>query len=208
MNKPDIILWDWDNTLINTRFIAAKALRRLGEETNVSVSENDITEVIGGHLVDFWYRHYGDNPLPMLQRFISYYQGLNHMAILFPETKEILSFVKESGIPQMVISNKNEDILIEEANRFGLTSYFQKVVGTIGNGIAKPTKEFADFALGKEWPKNILMIGDGKSDMQFAKTLGAFGLLIRDESIPTDFDYDKRVSNLQETLTFLKEHLK
>ena len=44
--------------------------------------------------------------------------------------------------------------------------------------------------------------------MQFANTLRAFGLLIRDESIPTDFDYDKRVSNLQETLTFLKEHLK
>ena len=108
----------------------------------------------------------------------------------------------------MVISNKNKDILIEEANRFGLTSYFHKLVGTIGNGIAKPSKEFADFALGDIWPKNILMIGDGKSDMQFAKTLGAFGLLIRDESIPTDFDYDKRVSNLSETLTFLKEHLK
>ena len=208
MNKPDIILWDWDNTLINTRAIAAKALRRLGEETNVSVSENDITEVIGGHLVDFWYRHYGDNPLPMLQRFISYYQELNHTATLFPETEEILSFVQEAGIPQLVVSNKNEDILIEEAKRFGITSYFQKIVGTIGNGIAKPTKEFADFALGKEWPKNILMIGDGQSDMQFAKTLGAFGLLIRDESIPTDFDYDKRVSNLSETLTFLKEHLK
>lgn len=208
MNKPDIILWDWDNTLVNTRAIAAKALRRLGKETNVSVSENDITEVIGGHLVDFWYRHYGDNPLTELKRFIAYYQELNHAATLFPETKEILSFVQESGIPQMVISNKNEDILIEEAERFGITSYFQKVVGTIGNGIAKPTKEFADFALGKEWPKNILMIGDGQSDMQFAKTLGAFGLLIRDESIPTDFDYDKRVSNLSETLTFLKEHLK
>ena len=54
----------------------------------------------------------------MFKRFIAYYQELNHMATLFPETKEILSFVKESSIPQMVISNKNEDILIEEAERF------------------------------------------------------------------------------------------
>ena len=52
------------------------------------------------------------------------------------------------------------------------------------------------------------MIGDGKSDMEFAQTLNAFGLLIRDTSIPTDFDYDKRVSNLQEVVTFLKEYLR
>ena len=208
MNKPDIILWDWDNTLINSRPVAVKALQRLGRETNIPISDSDVTEVIGGHLVDFWFRHYGDDPLPELKRFISYYQELNDQAEMFPETQDVLRYVQDMGIPQMVISNKNEDILQEEAERFGLTSFFQKIVGTIGNGIAKPTKEFADFALGKEWPKNILMIGDGQSDMQFAKTLGAFGLLIRDESIPADFDYNQRVSNLSETLTFLKEHLK
>ena len=182
--KPNVILWDWDNTLVNTRNVAKKALFRLGSETDVSVSDADVTEVIGGHLVDFWFRHYGSDPIPFVRKFVDYYRELSYEATLFPETIGILNWVRDKGIPQMVVSNKNQDILTAEAERFGIADYFQKIVGTVNQGIGKPSREFADKVLGSVWPEKIVMIGDGQSDMAFAETLGAYGILIGESDQP------------------------
>ena len=188
--KPDIILWDWDNTLVNTRNVAKKALVRLGNETSIPITDDDVTEVIGGHLTDFWFRHYGPDPIPFVRRFVDYYRALSHEAEPFPETDHILEWVRKRGIPQIVVSNKNQDILTAEAERFGLADYFEKIVGTVNQGIGKPSREFADHVLGPAWPKKIVMIGDGESDMAFAKTLGAFGILIGPSAKP-DYPCDR-----------------
>ena len=202
--KPDMILWDWDNTLVDTRSVARKALFRLGHETDVAVTEADVTEVIGGHLVDFWYRHYGSDPLPSVRRFIAYYQEFGDEARLFPETIRVLKRVQEWHIPQIVVSNKNQEILEAEADRFGLTDYFQKIVGTINQGIGKPSKEFADKALGPDWPARLIMVGDGASDMAFAQTIGAFSVLIGPGAEPP-YPCDRFVSSLVEVETCLSE---
>jgi HAD superfamily hydrolase (TIGR01549 family) len=207
MIKPDVILWDWDNTLIDSRSVAARALIQLGTETNVPVTDADVSEVVGGHLVDFWYRNYGDNPLPIVEKFLAYYRLYSSDVQLFPETSDVLKWVHQLGIPQIIVTNKDQDIVDSEVDRFGIRFYFKKIVGTLNHAEAKPEKAFADRALGQEWPKHILMIGDGQSDMAFAKTLNAFGLFIHDgDDMP--FPCDKKVRSLAEVWTFLKEENK
>ena len=107
----------------------------------------------------------------------------------------------------MIASNKDQYIIDDEINRFNLGSYFEKVVGGQGVDVSKPSKDFADMVLGKVWPKRILMIGDGESDMKFARTMGAYGLFVRPGHEEVAFSYDKRVQNLGEVFDFLKENL-
>ena len=206
MIQADVILWDWDNTLLDTRSVAKKALQRLGSETGVAITEADVTNVIGGHLVDFWYRNYGSNPIPAVEKFIGYYRYYGSEASLFPLTREVLKWVQEKGIPQIVVSNKEQDIIQGEANRFGIEHYFQRIVGTENHGVAKPEKEFADKALGQKWPEHIVMVGDGESDMAFAQTLGAYGILIGDNS-ERKLPCDVCLPTLNDVFSFLKENL-
>jgi len=204
MRRPDVILWDWDGTLLNSRVASGGALRRLGQETGVAVTEDDVTEVVGGHLVDFWYRHYGQNPIPQVKKFIAYYRELSQNVGLFPKVKEILSEIQKSGIPQIVVSNKNQDIILVEAEKLGVMPYFQKIVGTVNQGIGKPEKEFADLIFGAEIPKHIVMIGDGVSDMDFAKNIGAVGVFIRPDDKAVDLPYQYRFHNLDEVGNWIK----
>lgn len=204
MSRPDIILWDWDNTLLDSRKVAEKALKQLGKETGLSITSDDVSEVIGGHLVDFWYRNYGPDPIPYIRKFIAYYRKNASEAQLFPETRDVLSWVQRQNIPQIIVSNKNQEILVQEVQRFGIGSYFRDVFGTINQGPGKPSREFAERALGLNWPKHILMIGDGESDMAFAKTIGAFGVFIGQKK---SFPCQKKVSDLTEVLLFLKEYI-
>ena len=207
--KFDVVVWDWDNTLLDSRKAAELALKELAAENGLpQPTEADIVNVIGSRRGEYWLKNYPDNVLDALYRYLDLYRGYAKTRIsLFPETEAVLSFVHRCGMPQLIASNKDQCIIDEEIKRFHLENYFEKVVGGQGVEVAKPSKAFADLVLGEKWPRHILMIGDGESDMNFAGTMGAFGLFVRAGNDKVSFPYDKRVQNLGEVFTFLKENL-
>ena len=205
--KFDVIVWDWDNTLLDSRKAAELALRDLAAENGLpQPTEVDIVNVIGSRRGEYWLKNYPNDVLNALYRYLDLYRGYAKTEIsLFPESEAVLSFVQKYGVPQLIASNKDQCIIDDEIKRFHLTDYFEKVVGGQGVEVAKPSKAFADMVLGKKWPRHILMIGDGESDMNFAETMGAYALFIRPGNGKVSFPYDKRVQNLGEVFTFLKE---
>ena len=207
--KFDVVVWDWDNTLIDSRQAAELALKELAAENGLPVpTKADIINVIGSRRGEYWLKNYPKDVLKALHRYLDLYIAHAKNGIsLFPETREVLDFVRTRQIPQLIASNKDQYIIDEEIERFNLKGYFDKIIGGQGIKVAKPTKAFADLVLGKKWPKRILMIGDGESDMNFAQTMGAFALFVRSGTDPVDFSYDKRVQNLGKALAFLKENL-
>lgn len=207
--KFDAIVWDWDNTLLNSRQAAELALQELALENGLPrPTEADIINVIGARRGEYWFKNYPDNVLRALHRYLDLYiKYAKSNVSLFPETKDVLTFVQGKKIPQFIASNKDQYIIDEEIARFNLKNYFEKIVGGKEIKVSKPGKEFADLVFGKVWPKRILMIGDGESDMNFARTMGAYALFVRPGSDAVAFPYDRRVQNLGEVFTFLKENL-
>ena len=205
--KFDVIVWDWDNTLLDSRKAAELALKDLAIENGLPMpNKADIINVIGARRGEYWIKNYPDDVLGALERYLSLYRKYAQKGVsLFPETQSILNFVQRHHIPQFIASNKDQYIIDEEIERFGLQHYFEKIIGGQGLELSKPTKAFADLVLGKKWPKRILMIGDGESDMNFAQTMGAYGLFVREGADVVSFPYDKRVQNLGEVFLFLKE---
>ena len=202
-----VILWDWDNTLVNTRPAVAKALKQLALESDIpEPTEEQITNVIGTHFGQYWHDTYPRDMFQKLDRFLELYQEYSQDIQLFPETIEILSFFKKQGIQQFITSNKNQEILDEEVNRLGLTHYFKKVVGVQNHKAAKPSLDYAHKIFGQKMPQAMLVIGDGESDMLFAQNINATGLFIRPGTDKVPFPYYHRVQDLSKATTYLKEH--
>jgi len=207
--KFDVVIWDWDNTLLDSRYAAELALQELSAENGLPPpTRADIVNVIGSRRGEYWIKNYSQDVLKALYRYLDLYiKYAKDSVSLFPETRDVLAFVQDKKIPQLIASNKDQYIIDAEIARFNLGSYFEKVVGGQGVEVSKPSKDFADMVLGKVWPKRILMIGDGESDMKFARTMGAYGLFVRPGQEEVAFSYDKRVQNLGEVFDFLKENL-
>ena len=205
----DAIVWDWDNTLLNSRRAAELALNDLATQKGLPPpTEADIINVLGSRRGEYWLKNYPMDVWDALHQYLDIYQKYAKTEVsLFPETEAVLSIVRDHRVPQLIASNKDQYIIDEEIRRFHLDGYFEKIVGGKGMEVAKPTKAFANLVLGKKWPKRILMIGDGESDMDFAKTMGAYALFVREGMEKVPFSYDKRVQNLSEVLIFLEENL-
>ena len=205
--KQRLILWDWDNTLVDSMPAVRAALNDVVDWAGLPpVTQKDIIDVMGTHRGRFWQENFPNRMDEALAYYLSRYGFHADKLELFPETVHVLEWVRSQGIPQWVVSNKNKKFLLPESERFGLKLYFDKVIGTDERKIAKPSQAFADeiFADGK--PDSILMIGDGESDMQFAKRIGAFGLFVRKGNDSVPFLYDVRVSDLSEVWAFLKQN--
>lgn len=209
LKRPSLIIWDWDNTLVDSRPVVRAALQDVAETAHLpSITMQDVIDVMGTHMGRFWQDNFGNKKTEAVAYYLSRYVAHNGKLELFPETKEVLSWVREQGISQIVVSNKRQDILDEECDRLGLRLYFDQVIGTDERHIAKPTKAFADEIFGDEWPKKAIMIGDGESDMEFAALLKVFGLFVRPGNQPVPFAYDARVPDLNGVFYFLKNHIR
>lgn len=205
--KPDLILWDWDNTLINSMPVVRAALDDVVLWAHLPpITQQDVIDVMGTHRGRYWQEHFPHNMDEAIPYYLSRYAAHTDKLELFPETVDVLRWVQSSGIPQWVVSNKNKKLLLPECDRFALWPYFEKVVGTDETKIAKPSQAFADQIFADGRPTNILMIGDGESDMQFADRIGAFGLFVRPGEGTMPFPYNARVSDLAGVWTFLKQY--
>lgn len=205
--KPDLILWDWDNTLMDTRPAAARALIETAAQSGAPApTQQDITDVIGSHLGQYWFDTYGDQAIEKIDLFLRLYQMHADMITPYETAKPLLRWVQAKGIRQIVTSNKNQEIIDAEADRFQLRPYFEKIVGVRHHENAKPSPAYARTALGLDWPAHMIVIGDGESDMQFARMIGAFGLFIRPDNRPVPFSYDAKVDDLRGVWQYLQKY--
>ncbi len=207
MNTKQVIIWDWDNTLVNSRPIVEEALNDLSEHYKLGgISAADISSVMGTHRGLFWTSHFKDLPTA-----IGYYQACylrrleNLTPDLLPGAKKMLDFFKENEIPQLVLSNKRQDILNKECDLTGLRSYFTTVQGTdlTQDPPGKPQLSFALKALKNMAKRRILLIGDGLSDMKMAEVLKATGFYVRAAGPEEGVPYRYYFNNLNDVFSFL-----
>ena len=144
--KFDVVVWDWDNTLVDSRQAAELALKELAAESGLPAPTTaDIINVIGSRRGEYWLKNYPKDVLKALHRYLKLYISHAKNGIsLFPETREVLDFVRARQIPQLIASNKDQYIIDEEIERFNLKGYFDKIIGGHGVKVAKPSKEFAE----------------------------------------------------------------
>jgi putative hydrolase of the HAD superfamily len=125
--------------------------------------------------------------------------------ILFPETREVLTELRQREMKLGVISNFDSRIygVMEE---LGILSFFRSVTISSEAGFAKPSPEiFAIAARSLEHPPSqILLVGDSLNDDVIAGSRsGLEAALVDRRGLYTDFPGIRRIESLREIFSIL-----
>ena len=111
--------------------------------------------------------------------FINLYHQYLLNAGLFPCVDEILSFIKNKGLNQSVLSAMEHNSLIKSLNDNDIAGYFDEISGIDNHYAHSKLENGRDLMKRINMPgKDIMLIGDSLHDLEVAETLGIDCLLI------------------------------
>lgn len=214
---PKAILFDWDNTLVDSWAIIHHAMTAtfdaMGqrpwtmEETrrNVRKSARDSFPALFGARAEeataAFYRTYEADHLAQLRAL--------------PGVEEMLAALAAAdGLRLGVVSNKRGRLLRLEAAKLGWDRYFDSLVGANDAARDKPAPEVVEFALagsGVAPGPHVWFVGDTDIDMLCAHNSGCSAVLLRAER-PADDEFSglspvRHVSDCKSLVDLVLRHL-
>jgi len=180
--KPTAIIFDWDNTLVNTWPVIHSALNATMEAMDKPLWTFDMTKQrVRKSMRDSFPEIFGENWEKAGEIYQSQYRA-NHLDTLepLPQAEELLMTIKDSGIFCVVVSNKKGPNLRKEVTHLGWDKYFSSVIGSDDAAKDKPFCEPVQLAF-KESPHttgdHVWFIGDSDIDLECAKNTGCTAIL-------------------------------
>lgn len=199
----DIILFDLDGTLTDPKTGITRcvqyALRQMG------IVENDLDKLIpfiGPPLLQSFRESYGFSE-EEAQQALGYYRerfstvGLYENAV-FPGIPQLLAQLREQSKTLLVATSKPTVFSVTILEHFGLSSYFQSIIGSNLDGTRVEKFEVIEYALTQLEQYDaarIIMVGDRKHDIIGARRNGiavaavGYGYGTREELTEAKPDY-------------------
>ena len=206
----EVILWDWDNTLVDTLELVRHALNAALEEYNLplltSEQMNEIIHCSGKQIFAEFFPNHDFHEVSSV--YSKHYQKDLYKLQLIPGAMEILKWTKEKGFTNILASSKKHTILRQEAEISGLIDYIDNICGREQFSENKPSKVFTDAALAnfKDYHR-LFVVGDGVEDILMARNYeNATAILMRTDPKRKEFEKNQPdffVTNLMELKKYL-----
>jgi len=214
ISKPRAIIFDWDNTLVDTWPTIHEALRQTFEAMGVEPWTLDQTrQRVRRSMRESFPELFGDRWTKARDIFYSAYERV-HLECLTPcdGAAEGLAALAGDDLYLGVISNKTGRYLRSEAHHLGWHSYFGQLVGAGDAARDKPAPEPVDLALegsGVAAGPAVWMVGDAGVDMEIAHLTGLAPILVKDtDPDPAEFEPHRpfhQVENLESLIHFIQD---
>ncbi|MDX1738778.1 MAG: HAD hydrolase-like protein [Alphaproteobacteria bacterium] len=186
-HAPNAIVFDWDNTLVNTWPVIHHAL----EKTYIAYDKKPMTldEVMANvkySLRDSFPEIFKDKWQEARDEFYRNFEKV-HLQDLVPidGSKDFLDELSKLQIPMALVSNKTGRYLRLEADHLDWSSFF---INIIGAGDAKQDKPAVDPLIMALQGSDIQIdgavwfVGDSEVDIQIAENAGCTGILLHTDS--------------------------
>lgn len=203
LKTPKAIIFDWDNTLVDTR----KIIKIVKEET-LSKFRTNISNVetsSSASSVKFFDAFIDDDQELAKNFFYEQYILLSKNIAPLSQAEESLKKFNELQIPIFIISNKKHDLLQFEINILNWQKYFIKIIGSNADSKKDKPSSFPVLSLLIDYnipvSEDVWLIGDSDLDIKCAYNSGIYPILFGDlvEFDINNFDNDK-------TLLYVKNH--
>lgn len=173
MTLPDIVLWDWDGTLMDSYSFLNNAhnqtLTHLGFEP---FKEGEYKKYFGMPREVLYPAIYKDKHEDAKKIFVDYVTKNADKAIPVQGAEKALNFFKEHNIPMGVVSNKKAELISLEKQHVGWEHYFDVLIGAGDAKADKPEPDSIIFALDKmnidPNEKVVWYMGDTENDLAAA----------------------------------------
>lgn len=180
-SRPQVILFDWDDTLVSTWPMFYDIYRRIFEKYNTVLPDSEtLHEIAVRHGRQTFARLLPQEcAKDALQEAMSLYE-VESKVFLFPmeHAEKMLQQCYEWGIPMGIVSNKAHDLLLEEVARCGWTHYFVCITGCCIAG-AKPSPKPIFHTLNTmnlAPSKHVWFVGDSLVDHEAAVAASCFSV--------------------------------
>ncbi|MHC8509432.1 MAG: HAD family hydrolase [Rhodospirillales bacterium] len=192
---PRAVIFDWDNTLVETWPVIHAAMNAtLTEFGRPAWTLADIKTRVRRSMRETFPELFGDEWEKAGEVFHRHFRAI-HLRDLRPApgAEALLKALRAAGVPCAVVSNKTSAHLHTEAEHLGWSRYFARLVGAGDAARDKPAPEpvmLALEALGAGPPsREIWFAGDTDIDLECAAGAGLSGVLIRPEP-PGEGEFD------------------
>jgi phosphoglycolate phosphatase len=184
--RPHAILFDWDNTLVDTWPVIHAALNHTLLAFDKEAWTLDETRArVRRSMRDSFPNLFGDLWTAAADHFYEQFAARHLKALTArPGAADMLRSLQELGIYLGVVSNKNGGYLRAEAEKLGWDEYFGALVGASDASRDKPAREPVDLALaesGFEAGPGVWFAGDTDIDLECAVKAGCVPILVRPE---------------------------
>jgi phosphoglycolate phosphatase len=191
--RPSAIVFDWDNTLVDTWPTIHEALSvTLAAMGHEPWSYDETKARVRQSLRDSFPVLFGDRWTEARDVFYDAFER-NHIERLapLPGAEELLAALSATGMNMAVLSNKTGRYLRDEAEHLGWTGNFAALVGAGDADQDKPAHQALELALGpfdcKAGPE-VWIVGDSGIDMEAAHRTGCVAVLLhRDDHDAEEF---------------------
>lgn len=178
MRMYEIVLWDWNGTLLDDADYGVSVVNGLLRSRGLPERSREEHARLFDFPVIRYYQRLGFDferePFESLSHaFVAAYYDQVHTCQLQPHALEVLKAFRAAGLRQSVLSATRQDFLEEMIKTQGLTPYFDSLLGI--DSVHAPGKG----PRGYEWlaetgtePAQVLLIGDTVHDSDVAEEMG------------------------------------
>ena len=217
LSLPTAVIFDWDNTLVDSWTAIAEAMNAMRQELGYPVwSLAEVRKYCTRAARDSFPEWFGDQWEKAYDIYYRQFDAVRRQRAIatLAGAQELLLCLKANAIPSFVVSNKRGDYLRIEAEKLQWTDLFVAIVGAQDSPCDKPARDHVDYALnqgGLTAGADIWFVGDSETDIICARNAGCTPILIgpRDEAdrlaVEAFFSDCRGLHNLLTSLTHRRE---
>ncbi len=183
--EPELVLWDWNGTLLDDVDLCVAALNRLlAAHGYPQRYDHAGYKAIFGFPIEDYYRRAGfdlaKHPFPLLaERYMADYIPASAACPLAAGAENALAALQKAGVRQVVLSASPLSTLQMQAAQRGVAGYFDRLLGL--DDIYAKSKVALGLAYLKENgfdPARAVMVGDTVHDLEVARAMGVGCVLV------------------------------
>jgi phosphoglycolate phosphatase len=177
---PHKIIFDFDNTLVDTMPVIYKAFNHTLNTFNLpSWSVTELQNRVKFSPRDFLPTLVGEeNAEKASAVFLEHYQKCKENILPLPGAEKLLKFCKSCGIKLYIISNKRGYVLRDEVENLDWQPYFENIVGSEDFIHDKPHPRIVEYTIGELGRKDIWFVGDSDVDIKCGVESGCYSILV------------------------------
>ena len=206
------IIWDWNGTLLNDRWLCVEGINKALDKRGLkTINEQTYKDIFSFPVKDYYQKlgfDFSVEPFEIAgDEFVLYYEKHFNRTKLHSQCRSIIKNIFAVGITQSILSAGKHEFLLEWVKAHNLQKYFIKILG-IDNQYATGKTELG-MSLIKNLSYNnneVVLIGDTIHDSDVAESMNIDCLLMDQGHVNNDRLQKtgrKVFSNLTEVFQFI-----
>lgn len=175
------IIWDWNGTLADDLEASLRSVNDTLSRRNMpTITVEQYHSYIDTPIIRFYEHLFDLDEVPMSVLSEEYQLGYRkYFTGLQAGAEVLLKELKALGIPQVILTSSNRELIEKDTRDLGVREYFDDLLGADDFRAASKVQRGIDWIRAQSCPpENMVLIGDSLHDFEAAEAMGTKCILV------------------------------